>query len=172
MIEKEKVKEWYWNAFFYYFLIWKLSYILFHFNLFIRNPLSSLYFNGGVKGHFLALIIISFYLLFFSGKKYSFKNREVEKLLLFFIFSYQVVINIFEKNTIELFLHTVLLAGFLCLLFYLKKKTLLFSAQMFVLMMMIELLIWSFLHSIFSVLAVTFVLLSIIALLLSRLVKV
>ena len=43
------------NAFFIFFLIWKLSVILLQFSTVIKNPLMILYFNGGWKGYALGM---------------------------------------------------------------------------------------------------------------------
>lgn len=40
-----------------YLIIWKFSYILFATTDFLQSPLSLLYFDGGIKGHILAIII-------------------------------------------------------------------------------------------------------------------
>lgn len=45
-----------------YLIIWKLSYVLFSLTDFLQSPLSLLYFDGGLKGHLLALVIIAFVL--------------------------------------------------------------------------------------------------------------
>lgn len=56
------------DALFNYIVVWKLSYILFEWSLFIKNPMSALYFSGGVWGHILALIVASM-ILFYRTKK-------------------------------------------------------------------------------------------------------
>lgn len=42
-----------------YLIIWKLSYVVFSAADFLQSPLSLLYFDGGLKGHLLALGIIA-----------------------------------------------------------------------------------------------------------------
>lgn len=51
-----------------YLLIWKFSYVPFSWDAFLEAPMSVLYFDGGFKGHILALIILLFVLV---------KNRTV-----------------------------------------------------------------------------------------------
>ncbi|WP_332649061.1 TlpA family protein disulfide reductase [Lysinibacillus sp. 54212] len=41
-----------------YIALWKGSYIVFFWEMFIESPLSLLYFDGGLKGHILALIVL------------------------------------------------------------------------------------------------------------------
>lgn len=60
LIEKFGKRErsgWFEDTVFTYILVWKLSYILFEFPLFLKNPLSALYFSGGVMGHLLGVIV-------------------------------------------------------------------------------------------------------------------
>lgn len=40
---------------FTYLVVWKLSYLLFSWSDFVKAPLSLIYFDGGIKGHLLAL---------------------------------------------------------------------------------------------------------------------
>ncbi|SDN42755.1 Thiol-disulfide isomerase or thioredoxin [Psychrobacillus sp. OK028] len=55
------------QIFFLYVIIWKSSYILFSWNDFGKAPLSILYFDGGEKGHVLALVVIAI-VLFYKRK--------------------------------------------------------------------------------------------------------
>lgn len=41
-----------------YIAVWKGSYILFFWEMFIESPFSLLYFDGGLKGHMLSLIVL------------------------------------------------------------------------------------------------------------------
>lgn len=45
-----------------YFLVWKFSYILFHFSNFIDNPISAVYFNGGTIGSIAGVLAAGGYL--------------------------------------------------------------------------------------------------------------
>ena len=47
---------------FTYILVWKFSYILFSLSDFIKAPLSLVYFDGGLRGHILALVVLAFIL--------------------------------------------------------------------------------------------------------------
>lgn len=42
-----------------YLLVWKFSYILFAWSSFCQSPISLLYFDGGLKGHLLALLMLT-----------------------------------------------------------------------------------------------------------------
>jgi hypothetical protein len=152
-----KVGDWYWNAFFLYFLTWKLSYILFNFKLFVGMPLSIAYFNGGTKGHFLALASLSIYLLFFARKKNPSFYRENTQIFLLFFISYGGFIHIIERNNIESIVHITLLASLISLLFILKRKKRLLAGQLFFLFLLLELFLISLFNTIFSVEALTFI---------------
>ncbi|MFV8828892.1 prolipoprotein diacylglyceryl transferase family protein [Alkalihalobacterium sp. APHAB7] len=58
------------NAVVFGWIIWKLSYILFHPIYAFTNPLGILYFNGGRKGIVLALIAGGIY-LYYQSKKHK-----------------------------------------------------------------------------------------------------
>lgn len=45
------------RVFWTYIITWKVSYIVFSFSSFVKAPLSALYFDGGYKGHLLALLV-------------------------------------------------------------------------------------------------------------------
>lgn len=147
----EKVGDWYWNGFFYYFISWKLSYIVFNIKPFLDMPMSILYFNGGTKGHALALVILSIYLLTYSSKRFPFLYEESARLFLLYFISYQVMVGLLEKSSLEMFIHLVILSGVL-LMHLLQKKI---SNQTFLLLVLLELLIISWFASIFSMEALT-----------------
>src|SRR5690606_40432209 len=46
-----------------YILVWKFSYILFSLPDFIKALLSLVYFDGGLRGHILALVVLALILL-------------------------------------------------------------------------------------------------------------
>jgi hypothetical protein len=152
-----KVGDWYWNAFFLYFITWKLSYILFNFKLFIGMPLSIAYFNGGTKGHFIALASLSIYLLFFARKKNPFFYRENTQIFLLFFISYGVLIHIIERNNIGSIVQITLLASLMRLLFILKRNKKPIAGQLFFLFLLLELFLISLFNTIFSVKALTFI---------------
>ena len=140
----EKVADWYWNGFFIYFLVWKLSYILFNFRMFSDMPFSIVYFNGGTKGHILALVILSIYLLIFAPKKYPSIYQECAQIFLLYFICYEVIRGFLEKNTFETFIHLTLLVGFVVLfLLSLKKTKNPLSNQLLIVFILLELLIKS-----------------------------
>lgn len=61
-VERTAIIEMLSNAVFLAFLIWKLSYVLFHFSKAIENPSSILYFSGGESGIWLAAVVVAIYM--------------------------------------------------------------------------------------------------------------
>ncbi|WP_289137604.1 hypothetical protein [uncultured Brevibacillus sp.] len=61
-VERTAIIEMLSNAVFLAFLIWKLSYVLFHFSKAIENPSSILYFSGGESGIWLAALAVAIYM--------------------------------------------------------------------------------------------------------------
>lgn len=156
VLSGKKAGDWYWNGFFLYFLVWKLSYIVFNLKMVLDMPLSIVYFNGSTKGHVLALSILSFYLLFIAVKKHSSIFEESAQIFLLYFFCYEAIIKILEQNIIESLIHFILLTGYLFFLYFLKQKKISFSKQIFILIIMFKLLIFSLFHSILSIETLTF----------------
>lgn len=167
LLVKSNIADWYWNSFFLYVLVWKLSYIIFNFKMFLDLPSSVLYFNGGTKGHLLALTILSIYLLFFAVKKYPTIYEESAPSFLLYFICYEIIINSLESGFNEGFGHLILLLAFLFFLNSYKKKQHKLSIQMYLFMLLIELLILSFFNTLFSLETLTFIWLGIIVLSLS-----
>jgi hypothetical protein len=151
VLSGKKIGDWYWNAFFLYFLVWKLSYILFNLKLFLGMPLSVIYFNGGIKGHLLALAVLSLYLLYFTGKKYQSIAVEAPNLFLLYFINYEGIINLITKYYMEAFSNLLLLLGYLFLHITLKWKKNLISYQIFILLILLMLLLLSIFHTLFSI---------------------
>lgn len=70
---------------FYYVLVWKFSYIALNWTMFIQNPMSALYFNGGVLGHILGIAIAGL-LLLLKTKKHVRNQGEYSLFFSFFVF--------------------------------------------------------------------------------------
>lgn len=146
--EKKSIGDWYWNSFFIYIAISKLSYALFNFKMFIDNPLSLLYFNGGTNGQILAFAGIALYLFFIAWKKESGINSE-EFLPAYFIFFllYETVLFAFSQNLLAAAVQAALLLGFI--FYYFKKAGL--NQQLSILFLMLEALILSLFSDLLAV---------------------
>ncbi|MEH7441393.1 hypothetical protein V7201_03570 [Bacillus sp. JJ1122] len=146
--EKKSIGDWYWNSFFIYIAISKLSYGLFNFKMFIDNPLSLLYFTGGTNGQILAVAGISLYLFFITRKKDSGINREefLPAYLIFFLL-YETVLFAFSENLPAAAVQAALLLGFIFC--YFKKAGL--NQQLSILFLMLEALILSLFSDLLAV---------------------
>ncbi|WP_120461936.1 peroxiredoxin family protein [Paenibacillus aceti] len=61
-LERERRMSGAWNAVFIWIIVWKASLILFDFQGVIRHPQSLLFFSGGIRGVWLASIVVLAYL--------------------------------------------------------------------------------------------------------------
>lgn len=145
--EKKSIDDWYWNSFFLYIAIYKLSYALFNFKMFIDTPLSLLYFNGGTKGQILAFAGIALYLLWIARKKSSSINTQ-DYLPVYFIFFmlFWTALFAFSEDFLAAALQALFLLGFL--VFYFSKTKL--NLQYTILFLMLEVLILSLFSDLFS----------------------
>jgi len=117
---KKEAADLYSNTFFIFILTWKLTFILFHWKMSIENPLSILYFNGGIKGYWLGLAAAFLY-LWFQFKKGRFQGFTLYvELWVLVITSFEVVFYILNKEHIMLS-GAQLLAGILFILLIKKK---------------------------------------------------
>ena len=80
---------------FLYIIIWKVSYIIFYFDAFINAPLSILYFDGGMKGHYLAIFITVLQLI---RKRHTLQIDALWQGFILFIASYHVIMGLLQQN--------------------------------------------------------------------------
>lgn len=153
---RTKISDWYWNGFFLYILVWKGSYLFFNWKMFLEMPLSILYFNGGIKGHILALAAFTVYLVMRARKLYPTFTKEGTTIFLFYWICYEIIINILEKNTMEMIIQIVMLAGLVGFLVYHHKQKLIFSDQWFWFILLVELFVVSFFQPLLSTEVMTF----------------
>lgn len=64
------------NAVIICFLTFKFSFVLFNFQAAIKNPISILYFSGGLGGIILGFILAAVY-IFFKYRKYKWEAKSV-----------------------------------------------------------------------------------------------
>lgn len=145
--EKKSIGDWYWNSFFIYIVISKLSYALFNFKLFLDTPLSLLYFNGGSKGQILAFAGIAIYLFLLARKQKSTIVTE-EYISVYFIFFmlYETALFAFSEQLIAALFQAILLIGFL--VFYFRNGY--FTLQFVLLFLMMQTLVLSLFSEILS----------------------
>lgn len=82
---------------FAYIVVWKLSYVLFSWEGFVKMPLSLLYFDGGLKGQLLALVVV---LAFLYKRKHELQWQTVWLYWVRFVGIYSAVVAIFQEQWI------------------------------------------------------------------------
>lgn len=141
--------DWLWNGFFLYFIVWKFSYALFNFTFILKNPLSLLYFDGGIKGHFLALLLLGVYLYFFvrkTGETYE----EISLVLPAFFISFELILRYLEGNILETAFHLGLILIFLYGAWGISQKKQKLLSQWVWIFLLSELLIINLFRPLFS----------------------
>lgn len=153
---KKRIADVYSNAFFIFFVTWKLSVILFHFQTTIRNPLSIIYFNGGIKGYWLGVAAAFLYLIL-SAKKADIPEKG------FHIQVWVLIITVYELvfyllNDGHILLSGLHLAGNIIIFVLMKRKmgNILFSIQLLVLFTCFQALIYSLAGNLVSVPIMTY----------------
>ncbi|MEW4327197.1 hypothetical protein Q0N12_11030 [Rossellomorea marisflavi] len=160
---KRKTGDWYWNGAFLYIVIWKLSYIFFHFNLFIQTPMSILYYNGGLYGHFIALAALSYHLLIKNRKERLQHPEDGARTLFFFLLSDEASISFFQRDWLHGGVNTLVLIGFFIWTSVLKEE----MKGVLLLFLLLGLLSMSLFDDIYSIRTLTFLWIGAIALILS-----
>ncbi|WP_079507254.1 hypothetical protein [Mesobacillus jeotgali] len=146
--EKKSIGDWYWNSFFLYIAIYKLSYAVFNFKMFLDTPFSLLYFNGGTEGQILAFAGIAIYLFMISKKKDNMVNGK-EFLPAYFLFYllYWTGLFVFSEDYTAACVQAILWIAFAAL--YFKKVWL--TMEYAILFLMLEALILSLFSDLLTV---------------------
>jgi hypothetical protein len=146
--EKKSIDDWFWNSFFIYIAIYKLSYAIFNFKLFIDTPFSLLYFNGGTEGQILAFLGIAIYLFWLTRKKgNTIKADDYLPGYFIFFLLYWTGLFAFSQDFLAAAIQAILLVLFI--LFYLKNIKL--TAEYAILFLMLEALILSLYSNLLAV---------------------
>lgn len=167
---KETTSDWYGNSFFYYVLIWKFSYILFHFSLFIDYPMSVLYYNGGWLGHILALLFLTIYFIIWMNKSRTF-FFEFSRLYLLFYFIFVLIESYLNHNVLMTIFHVILLGISIFLFIWHKNKSLTMPVQLLLILVLLELVVMSIFESILSLKVLTLIWLTVITIISLKLPK-
>lgn len=96
------------RLFWIYLAVWKGSYILFFWDSFIQAPMSLLYFDGGIKGHIAAVLVLC---IFIWNKRNSLPITELWQLWLRFLAIYQVVFTVFTQQWLLAAVWSILLVA-------------------------------------------------------------
>lgn len=149
--EKKSLGDWYWNSFFLYIIVSKVTYILFNFKLFIDTPLSIVYFNGGTKGEIIACVSLALYLIYVAVKDKTKIRQEYIPSFFMFLMVYEGLQMLFEQNYVAVFLQFTLLLLFLWL--HLKNRGLHSKSlsQAFFLFFLLEAILLSLFDGLFKI---------------------
>lgn len=139
---KTALHDWYLNSFLLMIAIYKGSYILFYFNLFLDTPLSIIYFNGGWKGWLLAYGGLILYLLL-SRKSKMWIRLEFRSAYLLFLFTYNGLLQVFDLNLLASGIHIIMLFTLMLAFKWDKTFNPRYSKQMFFVYLLIETLLIS-----------------------------
>lgn len=82
------VSDWYGNALFIFIVAWKLSVVLFDFPIVIRNPITILYFHGGLKGYGIGIAAALVYTFLWWRK--NGKAHQLVEAWLFTVLAYEL----------------------------------------------------------------------------------
>jgi hypothetical protein len=138
--ERKSIGDWYWNSFFIYIAVYKLSYAIFNFSMFIDTPLSLLYFNGGTGGQILAFTGIAIYLFISSRKKEnSISKQEFMPAYFSFFMLYETALFALSYDIIAAAVQAAIFAGFLVIYF----RGIRLTEQFGILLLMTEALVLS-----------------------------
>ncbi|MBS4174487.1 hypothetical protein [Bacillus sp. FJAT-49736] len=149
-MKKERIGDWYWNSFFLYLIVYKFSYMITNFHLFMNNPMSLLYFNGGTWGQVLAVVSVAIY-LYGVHRKRPIHIESFSSYLLFFII-YQLILHFCVQNFYAAIFELIILATFLFLFF--KKRI---TYQQMIIFNLVEALLLSIFNELSGIKNLSFV---------------
>lgn len=151
---KKQDAELYSNAFFIFMLTWKLSVVLFYFETTFKNPLSIVYFNGGIKGYWLG-IASGFLYLFFAGRKHAVIKLHAEVWIVI-ITVYELVFYLLNNG--HILLSVFQLIGSVLIIFLTRKHSgdTVRSIQMLILFTCFQGLVYSLAGNLLSIQMMTY----------------
>ncbi|MCR2822405.1 hypothetical protein [Lederbergia panacisoli] len=160
--------NWYGNVVFIFIMTWKFSVVLFQFNMIVSNPLSILYFNGGMKGYWLGVAAAIVYTYFYM-KHNEVKIGQFIQAWLLFIVIYEIV-SAYVSHEARTWLLIRLIIGILVIILsFLKEKQWIWQLQIMILFIGVLAVLYSLTNQLLSLPLTTFV---IIAISLSLLLKI
>ncbi|MGE6257100.1 hypothetical protein ACQKCU_04170 [Heyndrickxia sporothermodurans] len=148
LIKKKRIGDWYWNSIIVYFIAVKISYIVFNYQLFLKTPLSIIYFSGGEKGQFLATICLAIYLLFHLRRGKQTVLSEFIPIYLPFFLLYQIVLHAFKENITAMIFELLLLLFFMIMNNYQNRFE---TIKLFIVSILLESLLLSFFNELLTI---------------------
>lgn len=148
LIKKKRIGDWYWNSIIVYFIAVKISYIVFNYQLFLKTPLSIIYFSGGEKGQFLATICLAIYLLFHLKEKKQTVLSEFIPIYMQLFLLYQIVLHAFKENFTAMIFELLLLLFFMIMNNYQNKYE---TIKLFIVSILLESLLLSLFNELLTI---------------------
>ncbi|MFY3793047.1 TlpA family protein disulfide reductase [Ureibacillus sp. MALMAid1270] len=146
------------DALFYYILVWKFSYIFFEWPIFIKNPMSVLYFSGGIWGHILGVVVAGGILI------YKTKRRNETLIWKDWLYSFAEFYLLFQASVFVLSENWTV--GIIILVVYILiaiKKSSNESPNWMFILIVLNLVFLSYNQKVFSIEGWTFLVISVIA---------
>jgi peroxiredoxin len=113
--------EWFGNVFFWFLITWKFSMVIWDFESVMNQPLTLLYFHGGEKGYWLAIIISFIYIFIHSRKSSQPIHSQITIAWVSIIFIFELAIGFLLPRNLWVTLFSGFIMGFLLILAW--KKT-------------------------------------------------
>ncbi|WP_042346562.1 hypothetical protein [Bacillus massiliigorillae] len=141
VIMKKSIGDWYFNAIIIYIIIYKGSYIIFQYDLFMKTPLSIVYFDGGWKGQIFAILGLALYMMRITNKKTHMLSIDIVPAYFLFITIYSMIQQAFASHYIAAFIQILILSAYIWI--YMKVK-LAHENQMFIFFILVQAILLSF----------------------------
>lgn len=168
-LSSKKTGDLFWNTIFISFLVWKASYILFNFHLFLQSPMSVLFFNGGKSGLIIAGMAILIYWYWLFKKNPELLYKEALPLYILYFSIYETILYLLKSNVLaaSLFLIITLLSSYIIH----QNKKIKLSFELFIVYELVMLFLFSILNKALSWESAVFFSLGIIILIFSQIFK-
>src|SRR5699024_9068215 len=121
---------------------WKLSIILFQFPFIIKNPLSIVYFDGGAKGYYLAIVLVLLYIALKVKKAVVSVDWVIYLILLTFTL-YEIILHVLviEPLWMKGIVFVVHFLFLLALFFFGRKEV--WNVQLAILFPIVQVMLYS-----------------------------
>ncbi|MBS4208361.1 hypothetical protein [Bacillus sp. FJAT-50079] len=166
LLKRKKEADYYSNAILLFILTWKLSVIIFQWSFVVANPMTIIYFDGGIKGYWLGIIVACTYLFVTIRRQMDWATIFQAFLLTMVI--YELTIKIVEEISITMKLIFLLVNGSFAIATMLKGREDSWRSQLIILFPIMQILLYSFHDRIFSSPIITYVVASMMLLILSK----
>lgn len=159
ILKKKSLADWYGNAIFIWLLTWKFTVLLFQFPLILAQPLTILYFDGGIKGYWLGLFVTGLYALY-KIKYQSLRVSDIYQTWICSMIFYEILYAILNYGSF-LWTGIQMFIGILFLVFVSKKNQFIWKEQLLILYTGVQAILYSVHDTLLSIPMVTYLLMAI-----------